>query len=61
MRIDAGSSSDLASRIGDDTGDVQSQVNISVLKETMDNAETNTMELLQSLQPHLGQNVDVRL
>jgi hypothetical protein len=61
MRIDQSVNLDLLSKLGDATGDVQQQVSIGILKETMDSAEANTMQLLQSLQPHLGQNIDVRL
>jgi hypothetical protein len=61
MRIDQGSNIDAFSKLADKSGEVQGQVGVSVLKQTMDTAEAMTMQLLQSMQPHLGQNVDVRL
>jgi hypothetical protein len=61
MRIDSNANIEAFTKLADKTGEVQSQLGISILKETMQNAEAATMELLQSMQPHLGQNVDVRL
>ena len=61
MRIDQGSNIDAFSKLADKSGEVQGQVGVSVLKQTMDTAEAMTMQLLQSMQPHLGQNIDVRL
>jgi hypothetical protein len=37
------------------------QVDIGVMKQAMETAESATLQLLQSMQPHLGKNVDVRL
>jgi len=61
MRIDQSMNLDLLSKLGDATGDLQQQVAVGVLKESMDNAETSTLQLLQSLQPHLGKNVDIQI
>ena len=61
MRIDQNMNLDALSKLGEATGDVQQQVAIGVMKESMDSTEAATLQLLQSLQPHLGQNVDVRL
>jgi hypothetical protein len=61
MRIDPGASIDAFTKLADKTGEVQMQVGISVMKEAMQTAETATLQLLQSMQPHLGKNVDVQL
>jgi hypothetical protein len=61
MRIDQTANIDAFSKLADKSGEVQGQIAIGVLKQTMDNAEANMMQLLQSMQPHLGQNVDVQL
>jgi hypothetical protein len=61
MRIDSNANIEAFSKLADKTGEVQSQLGIGILKETMENAEATSMQLLQSMQPHLGQNVDVRL
>jgi hypothetical protein len=61
MQIDPNANIDAFTRLADTTGQVQAQVTMSVLKESLDNAQSNTLQLLQSMQPHLGQNVDVRL
>jgi hypothetical protein len=61
MRIDQTANIDAFSKLADKSGEVQGQLAIGVLKQTMDAAEAQTMQLLQSLQPHLGQNVDVQL
>jgi hypothetical protein len=61
MRIDQNANIEAFTKLADKTGEVQSQLGIGILKETMQNAEAATMQLLQSMQPHLGQNVDVRL
>ena len=61
MRIDQSANVDAFSKLADKSGEVQGQVAVSVLKQTMDNAEAMTMQLLQSLQPHLGKNVDLQL
>ncbi len=61
MRIDQNANIEAFSRLGDTSGEVQTQVAIGVMKETMEGAEAATLQLLQSLQPHLGQHVDVRL
>ena len=43
---------------------VQQQVNVSLLKTAMNNAENNSTELLkameQSVQPHVGSKVDLK-
>jgi hypothetical protein len=61
MRIDQTANIDAFTKLADKTGEVQGQLAIGVLKQTMDAAEAQTMQLLQSMQPHLGQNVDVQL
>jgi hypothetical protein len=46
-------------------GQLMQQVGIAVMKKAMTSAETNVEALLkvlqQSVQPNLGQNVDIRL
>jgi hypothetical protein len=61
MQIDPNANIAAFSKLADKTGEVQSQVGVSVLKDVMETAEAMTMQLLQSMQPHLGKNVDVRL
>lgn len=61
MQIDPNANIAAFSKLADKTGEVQSQVGVSVLKDVMESAEAMTMQLLQGLQPHLGKNVDVRL
>ena len=61
MQIDPNANVAAFSKLADKTGEVQSQVGISVLKDVMESAEAMTMQLLQSMQPHLGKNVDVKL
>ena len=61
MRIDQGSNIDAFSKLADKSGEVQGQVGVSVLKDVMETAEAMTMQLLQSMQPHLGKNVDIKL
>lgn len=61
MQIDPSSTVDAFTRLADKTGEVQLQVAMSVTKEVMESAEDMTLQLLQSLQPHLGRHVDIRL
>ena len=61
MQIDPSANVDAFSRLADKTGEVQSQIATGMLKKTMDVAEESMAQLLQSMQPHLGQNVDIRL
>jgi hypothetical protein len=61
MQIDPNMNIAAMTKLADKTGEVQSKVGVSVLKDVMDIAESNTMQLLQSMTPHLGRNVDVRL
>ena len=61
MRIDPGSNVEAFTKLADKTGEVQQAVGIDVMKQAMDSAESATLQLLQSMQPHLGKNVDVRL
>jgi hypothetical protein len=61
MRVDPSANVDAFTKLADKTGEVQTQVGISVMKQALDSAETATLQLLESMQPHLGKNVDVRL
>jgi hypothetical protein len=61
MQIDPNLNIAALAKLADKTSEVQSNVGVSILKEVMQTAEDNTAQLLQSLQPHLGQHVDVRL
>lgn len=61
MQIDPNVNIAALTKLADKTGEVQSQVGVSVLKEVMQSAEAQTMQMLQAMQPHLGQNVDVRV
>lgn len=61
MQIDPNLNIAALTKLADKTGEVQSKVGVSILKEVMQTAEATTAQMLQSMQPHLGQNVDVRL
>ena len=61
MRIDPNANVEAFTRLADKTGEVQMQVGVSVMKDVMEIAESSTLQLLQSMQPHLGKNVDVKL
>ena len=61
MRVDPNANAEAFTNLADTTGEVQAQVGMGVMKQVLETAETATLQLLQSMQPHLGQNVDVRL
>jgi GTP cyclohydrolase III len=61
MRIDPNSNIEAFTKLADKTGEVQMQVGIGVMKQAMESAEAATMQLLESIQPHLGKNIDVKL
>ena len=61
MRVDPNANIDAFSKLTDKTGEVKSQVAVGILKQSMESAEAMTMQLLQSMSPHLGKNVDVKL
>lgn len=61
MRVDPNANIEAFTKLSDKTGQVQSQVQVGILKQTMESAEAMTMQLLQSMSPHLGKNVDVKL
>ena len=61
MNIDPNANIAAFTRLADKTGEVKMQVGVSVMKQAMESAESATLQLLQSMQPHLGKNVDVRL
>ena len=61
MRIDPNANVEAFTKLADKSGEVQMQVGIDVMKQAMETAESATLQLLQSMQPHLGKNIDVRL
>ena len=61
MRIDPNANVEAFTKLADKSGEVQLQVGIGVMKQALASAESATLQLLQSMQPHLGKNVDVRL
>ena len=61
MRIDSSSNVDAFTKMSDKTGQVAAEVQVSVTKQIMETAEQSTLQLLNSMQPNLGQNVDVRV
>jgi GTP cyclohydrolase III len=61
MRIDPSANVEAFTRLADKSGEVQMQVGIGVMKQALETAESATLQLLQSMQPHLGKNVDVQL
>lgn len=60
MRIDASSNVDAFAKLSDKTEQVAAEVEVAVVKQTMETAEQSTLQLINSMQPHLGQNVDVQ-
>jgi hypothetical protein len=61
VQIDSSSNVDAFTKLTDKTDQVAMQVGVSVTKTVMDGAKDMMMELMNSLQPHLGQNVDRQL
>ena len=61
MQIDPSANVDAFTRLSDKTDQVAAQVGISLTKEVMDGTKDAVMELLGSMTPHLGQNVDLHL
>jgi GTP cyclohydrolase III len=61
MRIDPNANVEAFARLADKSGEVRMQVGIGVMKQALQSAEAATLQLLQSMQPHLGKKVDVRL
>ena len=59
MRIDASSNVDAFTKLSDKTEQVAAAVQVSVAKQVMETAEQSTLQLLNSMQPNLGQSVDV--
>ena len=61
MRVDGSSSNvDAFTKLTDTTGQVAAEIQVSVTKQVMEAAEQSTLQLLNSMQPNLGQHVDVR-
>ena len=61
MQIDPSSNVDAFSKLTDKSDQVAMQVGVSLAKQVMDSTKDVVTELLGSLQPHLGQNVDLQL
>jgi hypothetical protein len=61
VQIDPSSNVDAFTKLADKTDQVAAQVGVSLTKEVMDGTKDAVMELLGSLEPHLGQNVDLHL
>jgi|RhiMethySRZTD1v2_1073278.scaffolds.fasta_scaffold3354568_2 hypothetical protein len=61
MRIDSGSNVDAFTKLADTSGKVSTEVAVSLTKQVMDSAKDQMAQLLSSMQPHLGQQVDMRL
>lgn len=61
MRIDPNANIETFTKLADKTGEVQMQVGVSVMKQALEASESATLQLLQSMQPHLGRNVDLQL
>jgi hypothetical protein len=61
VQIDSSSNVDAFTKLSNKTDQVAVQVGVSVTKTVMDGAKDMMMELMNSLQPHLGQNVDRQL
>lgn len=61
MQISPSANIDAMTKLADKSGEVQMQVGVSVIKDTLDATAANVMTLLESMQPHLGKHVDIRL
>ena len=61
MRIDSSSNVDAFTKLTDSTDSVAAEVGASLAKQVMEGTADAVNELLGSLEPHLGQNVDIRL
>ena len=61
MQIDPSGNVDAFTKLADKTDQVSAQVGVSLAKEVMDGTKDAVMELLSSMTPHLGQNVDLKL
>jgi hypothetical protein len=61
MRVDPSANVKAFTRLADTSGTVATEVGVSVMKQAMDAAESQMAQLLQSMQPHLGKNVDLSL
>lgn len=60
VRVDASSNVDAFAKLSDKTEQVAAEVQVAVVKQTLETAEQSMLQLLNSMQPHLGQNVDAR-
>ena len=61
MRVEPSSNVDAITKLSDKTGQVAAEVQVSITKQVMDAAAQSTLQLINSMQPNLGQNVDVRV
>jgi hypothetical protein len=61
MQIDPNANIAAFGKLADKTGETHMQLAVGVMKQTLDTTEAATMQLLESMTPHLGQNVDVQL
>ncbi|MFN8524405.1 MAG: putative motility protein [Chloroflexota bacterium] len=61
MQIEPSAAVDAFSRLADPRPAVMDALAISVMRETLDTQASAVQELLSTLQPHLGQRVDVRV
>lgn len=61
MRVDPNANVEAFTKLADKSGQVQGEIAVGVLKQAMEAAESATLQLLQSMQPHLGKHVDVRV
>lgn len=61
MRVDPSANVDAFTRLADTSGTVATEVGVSVMKQEMKATADQMMQLLESMQPHLGKNVDLSL
>jgi hypothetical protein len=61
LQIDPSANVDAFSKLTDRTDQVAAQVGVSLTKQVMDSTKDAVMELLSSMTPHLGRNVDLQL
>jgi hypothetical protein len=61
MQIDPNANIAAFGKLADKTGETKMQFAVGVTKQVLESAEAATMQLLESMTPHLGQKVDVHL
>ncbi len=61
MQVEAGSTLATMARSAGEGATLKSVANVAVLRKVLDVAGAQALELVQSLQPHLGQRIDAHI